>query len=235
MNKKYELTNETKEINGYVLHRIKALKDFNNVKAGDIGGWIEKEDNLSHDGNCWVYDNACVFGNAHVYCNARIYSNAHVYGNAYVYGDVYVYDNARVYNNTCVCGNARVYGNAQVYDDACVCGNACVYGNSYIYGNAQVYDDACVYGDVHVYGYACVYNDANIKSKFDIISFNGFGTEARTTTAYRCKDNLIKIKCGCFNGALEEFRKQIKETRKGKYAEEYLLIADVIERHFREE
>ena len=52
MNKKYELTNLTREWNGRTLHRIKALKDFNGVKAGDLGGFIEKEDNLSHDGNC---------------------------------------------------------------------------------------------------------------------------------------------------------------------------------------
>ena len=40
--KKYELTNKTIEFNGITLHRIKALKDFSNVKAGDFGGWVEK-------------------------------------------------------------------------------------------------------------------------------------------------------------------------------------------------
>jgi len=42
-NKKYELTDETKELQGKTLHRIKALKDFGNVRAGDLGGWIERE------------------------------------------------------------------------------------------------------------------------------------------------------------------------------------------------
>ena len=41
MKKKYELTNETKEFMGKTLHRIKALKDFNDVKTGDLGGWIK--------------------------------------------------------------------------------------------------------------------------------------------------------------------------------------------------
>ena len=45
--KKYELTDNTINIDGITLHRIKALKDFSDVKAGDFGGWIEKEDNLS--------------------------------------------------------------------------------------------------------------------------------------------------------------------------------------------
>ena len=34
MKRKYELTNETKEINGCTLHRIVALRDFGNVKKG---------------------------------------------------------------------------------------------------------------------------------------------------------------------------------------------------------
>lgn len=57
--KKYEFTGETKIRCGITLHRIRALKDFGVVCAGDIGGWIEKESNLSHEGNCWVYGEAC--------------------------------------------------------------------------------------------------------------------------------------------------------------------------------
>lgn len=43
--KKYELTGETKEIGGKILHRIRALIDIpeHDVKAGDLGGWIEAE------------------------------------------------------------------------------------------------------------------------------------------------------------------------------------------------
>lgn len=47
MNKKYELIDETQEWNGRILHRIRALADFGDVKAGELGGWIEKEENLS--------------------------------------------------------------------------------------------------------------------------------------------------------------------------------------------
>lgn len=45
-----------------MLYRIQALKKFAIVKAGDKGGFIEKESNLSQDGNCWIYDNAKVYG-----------------------------------------------------------------------------------------------------------------------------------------------------------------------------
>lgn len=104
--KKYELTNETKLWLGKSLHRIKALADFGDVAAGDIGGWVEKEENLSQVGNAWVYGNAQVYGDAQVYDNARVCGDAWVCGNAQVCGD------ARVCGNAWVCGNAQVYGNA---------------------------------------------------------------------------------------------------------------------------
>lgn len=44
MNKKYELTDETKTVIGKTLHRIRALKDFRTIHSGDLGGWIEKEE-----------------------------------------------------------------------------------------------------------------------------------------------------------------------------------------------
>ena len=84
MEKKYELTEETLAVDGHVLHRIKALLDFGNVKKGDIGGWIESEYNLLHDDDCWVYGNAKVYGDAEVYGNAEVLGNAKVYGDAIV-------------------------------------------------------------------------------------------------------------------------------------------------------
>lgn len=60
------------ETNSSTLHRIVALRDFGDVRKGDIGGWIENENNLSHDDDCWVYDNAEVCGEARVYGDAVI-------------------------------------------------------------------------------------------------------------------------------------------------------------------
>ena len=71
--KKYKFTGKTKIVNGVTLHRIVAVRSFSNVKEGDIGGWIEKEENLSHDGDCWVFDEACVFDNAEVCEDALVY------------------------------------------------------------------------------------------------------------------------------------------------------------------
>jgi len=156
--KKFELTTESITFLGRTLFRIKALISFGNVKAGELGGYIEKEGNLSYEGNAWVF------------------------------GDAWVYGNARVYGDAEVCGNAEVYGNAEV------CGNA------------------------------------------DIATISGFGSEYRTTTFFRTKNDEIAVKCGCFYGTLAEFREKVKETHgDNRYAKEYLMIADLMEMHFRGE
>ena len=117
--KKFELTAEfVTNVFGKKLFRIKALVAFGDVEKGELGGFIEKEDNLSHDGNAWVYGNARVFGNAQVYGNARVSGDARVYGNAQVYGDARVSGNAQVSGDARVSGNAQVSGDARVYDDA---------------------------------------------------------------------------------------------------------------------
>ena len=113
---KFKLTDETKQVLGYILHRIEATEDFGNVKKGDKGGWIEKEGNLSQNGNAWVYGNAEVYGNAWVCGNAEVCGNANVCGNAEVFGNAEVYGNAKVFGNANVCGDANVCGNAEVQD-----------------------------------------------------------------------------------------------------------------------
>lgn len=78
--KKYELTDDTITVGGRILHRIKALKSFSDVEEGDLGGYVEKEDNLDHSGEAWVSGNAWVYGNARVYGDARVYRDARVSG-----------------------------------------------------------------------------------------------------------------------------------------------------------
>ena len=107
--KKYRLTKTTKiAVNGTQLYQIEAVKDFLNVKKGDLGGYISSEKNLSQDGDAWVDGNAWVYG------DARVSGNARVSGDAWVFGDALVYGNARVFGDAWVYGNARVFGDAWV-------------------------------------------------------------------------------------------------------------------------
>ena len=80
--KKYELTEETVTVYGKTLYRIRAVRDFGSVKTGEFGGYIEKEENLSHFGNAWISGDAWVYGNAEVFRNERVYGEDKVYGNA---------------------------------------------------------------------------------------------------------------------------------------------------------
>ena len=129
-------------------------------------------------------------------------------------------------------GDALVSGNAEVSDNAKVYGNAKVSDNAKVYGNAEVSGDAWVYGNAKVYGNAWVYGDAEVYGNADYTTIHGFGTQFRTTTFFRCKDKKVRVACGCFFGTIPEFREQVKNTRKGKIAEEYLMIADLMEKHF---
>ena len=199
MSKKYKLTDETINLNGATLYRIEALKDFGEIKKGDKGGFIESENNLAHEGDAWVSDNAHVYGDACVFDNARVYNNAFVSGYAQVYGNACVYGNAWLYGNTRVCGYAWVSDNARVYGDANVC------DDSSVFGSACVYDNAHVYGDALVRGYACVCGDAEISNKSDYIVFQNWWSSGRYFTWTR-SNNMWSV--GCFYGTGEELIKK---------------------------
>jgi carbonic anhydrase/acetyltransferase-like protein (isoleucine patch superfamily) len=114
--KKYELLG-VKTL-GRGLYRIRALKDFSDVKAGDLGGFVESELNLSQEDNCWVYDSALVTENAYVFGNARIFDHAAIFGDARVCRDAHVFGSAQVFGNAMVSGDERVFGNSTVHGQA---------------------------------------------------------------------------------------------------------------------
>lgn len=80
--KKFELTTEfITNFLGIKLFRIKALVKFGDVKKGELGGFVEKEENLEHYGNAWVYGDAQVYGYALVHGDEEVSGNAEVSGN----------------------------------------------------------------------------------------------------------------------------------------------------------
>ena len=105
--KKFELTENYKMRFGRKLFQIRALVSIKDVvEAGELGGYIEKEGNLSQFDNAWVSGNARVFGNARVSGNSRVTENACVSGNAFVAG------------NSCVSGKEHVRGDVLLLGDA---------------------------------------------------------------------------------------------------------------------
>lgn len=172
---KYKIIESTAiEYEGYKLYRIEALIDFANVKKGDRGGYVETKDNLSHEGNCWIYNDAKVYGQAKVFEDALIWDNAEVFNHAEVYGKAQIRDNAevsgysKVYDKAEVTDRANVFGLAKVFGNATLSNQAEVYVEAQVYGKAQVYGNAQVYGFAKVYGSAAVGNNAEIRGVAEI-------------------------------------------------------------------
>ena len=135
---KFKLTKNKIKKFGIFLFQIEAVTSFTSIMKGEKGGFIEKEENLSQNGNAWVSGNAWVYGNARVSGKARVSDNARVYGNARVSGDARVSGNARVSSDARVSGNARVSGDARVSDNARVSGDASVSGNAWVSGKLEI-------------------------------------------------------------------------------------------------
>lgn len=175
MEKKYILTDRTKKVDGHTLHRIQAIKDFGNVHNGDLGGWIESEDNLSQEGDCWVSDDAMIYERATIQYDAQVYDHAVVHGDANICTEARIHGHAKVYEYSHIFGGAQVYDYAEIAGHSHIFGNAQVYGHTWIsgddvdiYGHAKVYDHARVYNKAEIYGNAMVFGQARILDKATI-------------------------------------------------------------------
>ena len=246
--KKYELTSEYVEFDGRKLYKIKALKSFYlcglTVKAGALGGYVEKEENLSQEGNAWIHGNAYVYDNAYVRDNAyiceeawihgnvEIKNEAWIHGNAEISGNAKVKDEAEVYGDAEVCDNAEIRDNAKILGDARIGGKAQIYGKAKVMRGAVVHANAEILGDAQIQGVVNISQDARICSDEDYAAVQGFRTKFKFATFYRTKDEKVMVYCGDFNGNLEGFREWAKKTFDGKNQKEYLTIADFMEQHF---
>lgn len=122
MIKKYELVSETATYkNGVMLYRIRSLHEIRtgstiHRKKGELGGWVQSEDNLAQDGECWITGDAIVMGDARVYGNATAGNNVICSGHARIYG------NAALFGDAVVKGNAVIRDRAEVSDHAVISG-----------------------------------------------------------------------------------------------------------------
>jgi hypothetical protein len=215
--KKYEITTEQRPEN-FRLFRIRALTTIPGVvKAGELGGWIEQESNLSRDGTCWVAGDASVRGNAQVCGDAKVYGEAQVSGSAIISGNAIICDNALVSGDAKVYGDAGVFGAAQVYGNAHVNDHARVYGAAQVYGEAQVYDRAKVHLNADVHGSALIRGSADIHTERDVLHLIGLRYPLTITP-----QNVVG---GCRLFTHDEFRKlTLLNCQDREWTEEELQI-----------
>lgn len=161
--KKYKFTKETIKYDGRILHRIKALKDFGNVKKDSLGGFIEKEENLSQEGNCWIRS---AIGNLEL--DTKVYGEAKIYDNAIIDSCSIIGGNAKIHNNAEICGFNYILGNAHIYNEAIIKDHCWIDGNCQIYGNAIIQDDSVIGDNVQIYENAIIGDHAHIDGEVKI-------------------------------------------------------------------
>lgn len=148
-NKKYEFTGKTMQFEGRTLKRIRYVREMSYaITSGKIGGWIEHEGNLSHEGRCCVIDDSKVFGHASIMENAVVSDDAIVKDNAQIKGDAYVSGDAVVGADTIVEDYAWIVNQSEVYfydhmlegknRKANLSGNTRILGNSLIEATGHI-------------------------------------------------------------------------------------------------
>lgn len=163
----YDSENESEMEEEYRLYRIQALRDFGDVKKGDLGGYIQTEKNLSHSGNCWIYDKAIAGDDSKVKDNAKVMDGAIVRGAAVVSKNAVLTDDAKVASSAIVTDNAVVkftdiYGENVIKDNA-------VLNHGEIWGNLVVSGNAKLSGGFNFFGYKQGEIGGNIDLEFSTI------------------------------------------------------------------
>lgn len=121
-NLKYEvLKNDFIEYDNVKLYRIRALRDIDGLlEEGELGGYIQSNENLDQNGDCWVGDNAIV------YENARIRDNALVLDESIIGGLTTVKDSVLIEGCNIIKGNIEISGDIVISGNNQVCWNGII-------------------------------------------------------------------------------------------------------------
>ena len=175
MNTKYEITDIAHEKYPF-LHRIRALRDIGSeVKAGDLGGFVECESNLSFEtgDDAWIFDNAIAAGEGCVDKGSVLRERAIVCGCAYASHGTEMSGDSRAEDDAYIRGGrlsrcARVSGNGMVLQSPTTKASPILTGNCAVYGK--------VIGDVMLAGSVVVISDETISNdSLDTLSIDERG------------------------------------------------------------
>ena len=187
MNEKYEITGIAHEKYPF-LHRIRALRDIGSeVKAGDLGGFVESESNLSFDSgdDAWIFGDAIAAGEGYVDKGSILRDRAVVCGCAYVSHGSEMSGDSRAEDNAYLRGAklsrcARVSGNGMVLQSPNTKASPILSGNCAVYGK--------VIGDVMLAGTAVVISDETISN--DSLDTLSIDEQRRTILRDPSRDEL---------------------------------------------
>ncbi len=126
------------------LYRIQALTTFMNdasgriVHVGDLGGYVAGYHNLSHENQCWIFDDAQVRDDARITGNAVVSKNAVISDDAVIMGFARVSDDAQVSDTAVVEGHSLVQENAHIMGDSKVTSNSRIEDRTIVRGAAVI-------------------------------------------------------------------------------------------------
>lgn len=205
MSKKYELS---PELFGY--YQIKALIDIprHGVKAGDLGGQVQGEHNLSQEGDCWIKEGSALRDDARVEGNAIIQNNSIIGDNARVSGDAVV-DNCSVMWYSVISGNAVVIDclveyYTQILDNSYV-KKARLGKNCILFGYTNISIDVPILRAIDDLQGEITQKDYLLQGP--AVSSGRYSLGMRTL-------NGIVITTGCFKGGLDKYLAAIEKTHK---------------------
>jgi len=209
MGKKYELLKDdtVRTSDGETLYRIRALQNiWLSAYEGQLGGYIQSEDNLSHYGNCWVGNTARVWEDARIFHNARVMDCAEVSGHVRAGEEARIDGGAQVWGCVHLLGHANVCGAVQLGGNVSVCGDARLSGKTRLFNDADICHDALIGGNLDIFVFS------------DVLGC-GSTTMFRTRTFHE-HEMVIKVKNAKFFGSLEKFAIQMDEEYRGCGGEE---------------
>lgn len=158
------------EKHSLLLWQIIAVRDFADVLAGTPGGWVEDEQALDQQGECWIYDhNSMVFAGARIRGNARLTGPCEISHDALIDGEAQI-DSSRIshgawisdgvtVSQSTVRGECRLSGSAKVLEHSDIIGlrglttddGPCLFiGDRATVINSRVVHQAQIYGDAWV-------------------------------------------------------------------------------------
>lgn len=230
MSKKYEL------IGGYGTLTIRAIRDIprHSVRAGDFGGDVYSEDNLSHEGDCWIELGSFVSK------EARVQDNAIVRRKSVISDRVCISGNAVV--EKCLAWDDAVITEDSVVTDCIVSAHSIVRGNSRIkglhlrgscdlQGNTEIIlSNVSLREATRVIDLQGEYNDKNYLLQGPALS------TGRYSLAYHRNDGSVKVTTGCFHGTLDQYLSAIEETHKNnpEFLDQYRGFHANFVKHFSE-
>lgn len=182
------------------MYRIQAVQGIPRygVKSGQKGGYVSSSGVLSHQGDCWIADNAKVYGNIKVLDNAFVGEEARIVtsdprlqvivsGNASVKGNAFISQASLPsgVKTSLITGDANISGYVNLSSPCVVEGRVQISGNvrfgkhCSVLNNARIRDEVTVGENTVIAGDSEVLDNAVIGSDCEILGKSILTTDAR--------------------------------------------------------